>query len=188
MAATYRLRTAAVVALCLLCGLAVLAYTAAAATSDLLSVAGRVEVRRDVAQYVVMRVVDDKTGVVVRSAPLDATRAFSFANIAASAVSVEATVDLPDHLFQLDTAASVLKSAVSTTSSTAAVQLTIATTSKAEAAGAKSPAAAAGSSIASAVFALIALLAAWSGRHRIVGMLDMPTLKPPKPRRVMMGM
>ncbi|KAG5472304.1 hypothetical protein LSCM1_03703 [Leishmania martiniquensis] len=166
-----------VLALCLLCG--ALSAPSAAAPANLITVAGRVDVRQEVAQYVVVRVVDEQTGLVVRSAPLDATRSVSFANIASSAVSLEATVELPDHLFELD-ASSVLKSAVSTTSSTVPVQLTIATVSKAELAERKTPTPASCSSFGSAVFALVALVVAWHGRRTIVSMLDMPSLKLPK--------
>ncbi|CAC9512510.1 protein of unknown function - conserved [Leishmania donovani] len=172
-----------VLALCLL--YCVLAASSTPAPTDLITVAGRVHVRNEVVQYVVVRVVDDKTGVVVRSAPLDATRSVSFANIASSAVSLEATVELPDHLFELDASSSVLKSAISTSSSTTPVQLTISTISKAEGAARKAPTPTAGSSGASAVLALMALVAGWYSRHKIVSVLDMPSLRMPKPRKVM---
>ncbi|KAG5473072.1 hypothetical protein CUR178_02989 [Leishmania enriettii] len=167
-----------VLALCLLCG--ALSAPSAPAPADFITVAGRVDVRQEVAQYVVVRVVDDQTGLVVRSAPLDATRSVSFANIASSAVSVEATVELPDHLFELDASSSVLKSAVSTSSSTAPVELKIVTFSKEKGAARKTPTPAAGSSVASAVLALTALVVAWYGRHKIVIMLDMSSLKLPR--------
>lgn len=172
-----------VLALCLLS--CALAAPSTPAPTDLITVAGRVHVRNEVAQYVVVRVVDDKTGVVVRSAPLDATRSVSFANIASPAVSLEATVELPDHLFELDASSSVLKSTVSTFSSTTPVQLTISTISKAEGAARKAPTPTASSSGASAVLALMALVVGWYSRHKIVSVLDMPSLRMPKPRKVM---
>ncbi|CAJ1031593.1 hypothetical protein Q4I32_005880 [Leishmania shawi] len=179
----HRVCCTSVLTLCLLCY--ALAASSIPVPADLITVAGRVDVRHEVAQYVVVRVVDDKTGVVVRSAPLDATRSVSFANIASRAVSLEATVELPDHLFELDASSSVLKSAISTDSSTTPVQLTISTFSKAEGVSRRTPSSAAASSVASAVLALVALVAAWYGRHKIISTLDLPTLKLPKPRRVM---
>ncbi|KAG5498593.1 hypothetical protein JKF63_02879 [Porcisia hertigi] len=156
--------------------------------ADPIAVAGRVDVRREVAQYVVVRVVDDRTGVVVRSAPLDSSRSFSFANIPSPAVSVEATVDLPDHLFELDTSASVLRSAVSTSSSITPVQLKVFTISKAGGVMQETATPAAASSFASAVFALVVLMAAWYARHSVVRVLDMISLKLPKQRKAIVVM
>ncbi|KAK7200003.1 hypothetical protein NESM_000049600 [Novymonas esmeraldas] len=159
------------------------------ASTDPLTIAGRVDVRPEVTPYIVVRVVNDATGVVLRSAPLDATRTFSFANIGVSAVSVEAAVELPDHLYTLDAASSVLKSTVVPSSSTSSVQLTIVALSKTDAVSRVSAApATTGSSVVSAVLALLTMVAAWYGRHKIVSLLDMPAFKPPKQRKVMVGM
>ncbi|GET90685.1 hypothetical protein, conserved [Leishmania tarentolae] len=172
-----------VLALCLLS--CALAAPSTPSPTGLITVAGRVQVRNEVAQYVVVRVVDDKTGVVVRSAPLDATHSVSFANIASPTVSLEATIELPDHLFELDASSSVLKSAISTADSSAPVQLTISTVSKVDGAVRKERTPTVGSSGASAVFALMTLVAAWCGRHKVVKALDMPILRLPKSRKVM---
>lgn len=179
MSAFYRIArcTAAATLALLLC--------LASVTTASSTVAGWVDVQAEVAPYVVLRVVDDSTGVVVRSAPLDSTHTFSFTGIMPAAVSVEAVAQLPDHLFELDAAASVLKASAAT-----GLQLKVAATPKATAAGAAAKAAgqSAGSSLGSAALALTALLAAWYGRHRIVSALDMPSFKPPKPRKMMVAM
>lgn len=186
MTISYRFGVRAAVALALLACCA--CFPTAAATS---TVAGWVDVSADVAPYVVLRVVDDSTGVVVRSAPLDATHTFSFAGIVPPAVSVEVVAQLPDHLYELDAAASVLRTAAANTQAGSAadapVQLKVAATAKtAGAASANSNSSS--SSIVSAVSALAALVAAWYGRHRLVSLLELPTFKPPKQRKMMMAM
>ncbi|KPA83078.1 putative mitochondrial hypothetical protein [Leptomonas pyrrhocoris] len=186
MGVSYRFGARAAVALMLLMCFIVLP-AAVMAQQGTSTVAGWVDVQPDVAPYVVLRVVDDSTGVVVRSAPLDATHTFSFAGIVPSSVSVEAVAQLPDHLFVLDAASSVLKTPVTAASATATVQLKVAATSKTGVAAATA-AAGGGGSVASAALALVALVAAWCGRHRIVSALDMPAFKPLKPRKVMVTM
>lgn len=190
MAALYWLGLRVAVALTLVACFTVLP-AAAAPVKDrerTSTVAGWVDVKAEVAPYVVLRVVDDSTGMVVRSAPLDATHTFSFAGIAPTTISVEAVASLPDHLFALDAAASVLKAPVSADSSIATVQLKVAAAPRVVATVAESSAATAGSSVVPAVLALAALLAAWYGRHRIVSSLELPTFKPPKQRKMMVAM
>jgi hypothetical protein len=195
MSPIYGLGARTAVALTLLACLTILTATGSAAAVSkekqegaTSTVAGWVDVPAEVAPYVVLRVVDDNTGVVVRSAPLDTTHTFSFAGIVPTAVSVETVTQLPDHLFELDVASSVLKAAVVPASSTTALQLKVVATPKTEKAVTAGAAAMGGSNVVSAVLALVALVAAWYGRHRIVSALDIPTFKPPKPRKVMVAM
>ncbi|KPI88700.1 hypothetical protein ABL78_2160 [Leptomonas seymouri] len=192
MAMSCRFGVLTAVALTLLMCLTVL-FASAKAHHGASTVAGWVDVRPDVAPYVVLHVVDDSTGVVVRSAPLGATHTFSFAGIMLTSVSVEAVAQLPDHLFELDVASSVMKTPVPLTGSTAAVQLkvaAIAKTSATVAAARKSSAqgtAAVGSGVLPATLALVVLTASWFGRRRIVSILAMPAWKPPRPHTMLVG-
>lgn len=158
----------------------------ASAESNVVSIAGWVNVDVDVAPYIVIRVLSGASGVVVRSASLDSTRTFSFSGLPESVQEVQAVVELPQRLYHLDSTASKLsaslKEAISDSDSPIELRVVAVKVSSAKEAVQVSNSLL--GPVVSGVMALTALCTAWFGRHFIVTILERSTIKPPKQRRV----
>ncbi|KEG13030.1 hypothetical protein DQ04_01251030 [Trypanosoma grayi] len=154
-----------------------------------MSLAGSVSVPLNASQYVEVQAVDGASGAVLRSVPLDATRSFAFAGLPPTVAEIRLFLRMPERRFRLNTAASRLSVPIPMSSSggvnhdedvlwvelTAAVEEIGGTVEEQQ------------GSVLTAVVVTLCLALAAVGKHRLVALLDLPTVKIPKPRRMIVA-
>ncbi|CCW67995.1 unnamed protein product [Phytomonas sp. Hart1] len=90
------------------CAFLLLSITVSAQRERRRSIAGWVEADSAILPYITIRVVDSRSGVVVRTGNLDVTNTFSFAGLPDTVKEVQVLVECFDSPFRLNTADSVL--------------------------------------------------------------------------------
>nr|CCC48387.1 conserved hypothetical protein [Trypanosoma vivax Y486] len=165
---------------CLLALSAVNALSAYALGS--VSVAGSVAVPPEAIRFIDVQVIDGISGVVVRSAPLDDTQTFSFYGLPATVKGVQLFLRFPGRRFQLNTTASVLSVPIPKEGNPRHLLLTVAV----EKVDAHPPDSQVHGSLTTAIVVMSTLVFAAIWRHRLLSILQLPSIKPLRPRRLIL--
>ncbi|RNF18145.1 uncharacterized protein Tco025E_04603 [Trypanosoma conorhini] len=151
-----------------------------------LSIAGSVSVPANASQYVDVQVIDGSSGAVFRYQQLDATHSFAFAGIPLTATEVRLFLRLPERRFRLDSAASSLSVRIPKAASGADPAWLHLTAAVEEVSSAAPEGLPQGGSVLTAVTTVVGLAVVALGRHRLLSLLQLPNLKVPKPRKLIM--
>ncbi|RNF12739.1 hypothetical protein TraAM80_00091 [Trypanosoma rangeli] len=149
-----------------------------------MNIAGSVSVPEKVSQYIDVQVIDGSNGAVFRYQPLDATRSFAFTGLPLTATEVRLFLRLPERKFRLDSAASSLSARIPHAASNADVAWLHLTAAVEEVSSAAPKGQLQGGSVLTAAITVIGLAMVALGRHRLLSLLQLPSVKVPKARKV----